>query len=165
MIRPGRHAAGLFVGGTAFSLRRFRNLGTPTSVVERLLMIDTPGKINTVDSARRADFAARLRRALDQKGWSPNDLAVESSKHMFAGRIEVELIKQYLDQKVLPGGHKLNLLSAALGVAPKDLLPNYRASMVISQFDDGAVWLELEAKVSRKAYVAIKKIIDENVDP
>ncbi len=113
--------------------------------------------------AIKADFARRLQKALNDKGWNQSDLAR-------AADIGRDSVSVYLRGKSLPGPKHLTSISKALGVEANDLLPgvedaptarNGLTAMEITQTSAaGRVWLKINRSVSLRQLQAIIGVLD-----
>ncbi|HEX2137071.1 MAG TPA: helix-turn-helix domain-containing protein [Microvirga sp.] len=76
-------------------------------------------------AAAKADFAERLRGAMERKGWSASEVARQVARHLETrdkfGRAH---IWHYLQGRALPRSRYLLALSRALEVEPGELLPD-----------------------------------------
>lgn len=84
-----------------------------------------------VREATRKEFAQRLARHMDAKGWSQSDLARQAALHMGDGEFRRDSVSVYLKAAALPRTAQLNALAAALGVSPDELLPGNRHERAI----------------------------------
>jgi len=113
--------------------------------------------------AVKADFARRLQKALNEKGWNQSDLAR-------AADIGRDSVSVYLRGKSLPGQKHLTSISNALGLSQDDLLPgasdaatvkNELTALDIKQTSAaGRVWLKVNRSVSLGQLAKIIAILD-----
>ena len=76
-------------------------------------------------SPTKAEFAERLRAAIERKGWSPSETARQVSQHLGRhDRFSRAHLWQYLQGKSFPRTRYLRALSRALDVRPEDLVPS-----------------------------------------
>lgn len=75
-------------------------------------------------AAVKADFAERLRAALNRKGWTPSEAVRQVSRFLTNGdKFGRAHMWQYLQGRALPRSRYLLALSRALDVDPGELLP------------------------------------------
>lgn len=83
------------------------------------------GNVTDPQSAAKANFAERLRAALQRKGWSESEAARQVSRHLENGdKFGRAHIWHYLRGRTLPRSRYLLALSRALEVDPSELLPD-----------------------------------------
>ena len=118
---------------------------------------------------RKAEFAQRLARLLDQKGWSQSDLARAASQHLPKGEeFRRDNVHVYLNQSALPRPKQLNAIAKALDVSPNDLLPGVQHaeslpySMQPALDDPGTAWLKVDKKVPMRTALAVLALLDDN---
>jgi hypothetical protein len=74
-------------------------------------------------TAQKADFADRLRTAIERKGWSISDTARQAAGFLDEGeKLGRAHVWHYLQGKALPRARYLEALSRALEVQPMDLV-------------------------------------------
>jgi transcriptional regulator with XRE-family HTH domain len=75
-------------------------------------------------TAQRADFADRLRTAIERKGWSISETARRAADFLDEGeKFGRAHVWHYLQGKAIPRARYLEALSRALEVQPADLIP------------------------------------------
>lgn len=134
-----------------------------------------PKKAGTTPAAPRLvpkplakeEFARRLYAKMQEKGWRQSDLAR-------AADLERNAISIYMRGVSLPSPESLKKLSAALGMTPEELLPNYTESamdrdnpeieMRVSPADPKSAWLRINKLVSVSLAVKIMGMLDD-ADP
>ena len=82
------------------------------------------GERNDILAGVRSEFAARLRAAIERKGWTATEAARRVS-HLLGEKDKFSRahLWQYLNGKSLPRTRYLRALSRALDVRPEDLIP------------------------------------------
>jgi transcriptional regulator with XRE-family HTH domain len=77
------------------------------------------------DNSRKAAFAARLKAAMERKGWDLSETARQTASVLGAGaKFGRAHVWQYLHARVMPRDRQLFALSHALEVRPNDLFPS-----------------------------------------
>lgn len=77
-----------------------------------------------VKAAQKADFADRLKAAIDRKGWSMSETARRAANFLDGGeKFGRAHIWHYVQGRALPRVRYLEALSLALNVRPGDLMP------------------------------------------
>ena len=71
----------------------------------------------------KRELARRLRRAMDDKGWTDADLARAVRKRLPNTKFDRAHVSNYMLGKAVPGALYLNAISKVLGKEPTDLLP------------------------------------------
>jgi transcriptional regulator with XRE-family HTH domain len=75
--------------------------------------------------SRKAAFAARLKAAIERKGWDLSETARKTASVLGAdAKFSRSHVWQYLHAIAMPRGRQLAALSQALEVRPDDLLPS-----------------------------------------
>lgn len=67
-------------------------------------------------------FAKRLQKLMDDKGWNQSVLARRAAIHMPNGKLDRQLIHNYLGGTTVPQHERLEAIAKALGVEPGDLV-------------------------------------------
>src|SRR5215208_2701700 len=84
------------------------------------------GQITPMDvkAAQKADFADRLKTAIDRKGWSMSETARRASNFLNEGeKFGRAHVWHYVQGRALPRFRYLEALSLALNMRPDDLMP------------------------------------------
>jgi transcriptional regulator with XRE-family HTH domain len=77
-----------------------------------------------VKTAQKADFADRLKTAIDRKGWSMSETARRASTFLNEGeKFGRAHVWHYVQGRALPRFRYLEALSLALNMRPDDLMP------------------------------------------
>jgi transcriptional regulator with XRE-family HTH domain len=77
-----------------------------------------------VKATQKADFADRLKAAIDQKGWSMSETARRASSFLNQGeKFGRAHVWHYVQGRALPRFRYLEALSLALDLRPDDLMP------------------------------------------
>lgn len=118
---------------------------------------------------RKADFAKRLARHLEQRGWNQSDLARAAEKFLPKGEtFRRDSVSTYLNQLALPRPKQLNALAKALQVEPGDLLPGVSHteklpySMRPADGEPNMSWLSVDMKVPMRKALAVLSILGED---
>ena len=75
-------------------------------------------------SQMKKDLAARLRRAINDRGWSPSEFARRCEERMPGGvRFGADTVSTYLNAKSLPNDLRLTVMAETLGMKKEDLMP------------------------------------------
>jgi transcriptional regulator with XRE-family HTH domain len=83
------------------------------------------GEAEDRHSASKAEFAERLRVAMERKGWTVADTARQVSRLLGEDdKFGSSHLSHYLSGRAVPRARYLQALSRALDVRPEDLLPN-----------------------------------------
>ena len=97
--------------------------------------------------AVKADFAERLKAAIERKGWSASEAARQVSRFLDPGdKFGRAHLWQYLQGRALPRSRYLLALSRALDLDPRELLPGRAvfvddpARPVVPGVEHGAFW-------------------------
>lgn len=117
----------------------------------------------------KAEFANRLGRLLNEKGWNQSDLARAASLHLPKGEeFRRDNIHVYLNGTAVPRPKQLNAIAAALGVAPEDLLPGVAHSTVdmpvaMRAIPDkpGFAWLSVDKEVTMRTAIAVLAMLED----
>lgn len=101
------------------------------------------------------ELARRLRRAMDEKGWTDSDLARNVKTLLPNSKFDRSHVSTYMRGKAVPGSRYLNAMARALGKEPAELLPKRlgRAESAASPIDvrdigGGKVWLRINQQTS-----------------
>jgi transcriptional regulator with XRE-family HTH domain len=79
---------------------------------------------DTSKEVAKAEFARRLNRLMNKKGWNQSVLAREAAKHAPAGiSMTRDKVSNYIRGKNIPSPAHLALLCSALECEPEDLVP------------------------------------------
>jgi transcriptional regulator with XRE-family HTH domain len=98
-------------------------------------------------SASKAEFAERLRLAMERKGWTVADTARQVSRLLGEqDKFGSSHLSHYLSGRAVPRARYLQALSRALDVRPEDLLPGR-----MPQGDDASHRAGLETPLSGRA--------------
>lgn len=123
---------------------------------------------NAPAEAVKIDFAKRLERAMNRKGWNQSELGRQAHMHSVKGnRVGRDDISNYVRAKNLPSPLKLEALAKALGVETTDLLPtrgvpsasDRAPAMDVRDMGDGNVWLRINQAVDRQTGLKIMNIL------
>jgi transcriptional regulator with XRE-family HTH domain len=132
--------------------------------------------------AFKAGFAKRLRRALDEKGWTAVQAAREAQRLVPDRTIKSAHLSHWLNGRVIPSPVYLQALSHALEVSPEELLgeesskgaraastngdarptplPAHRSSGLVEVKDqDGNAWIEIRQEVPWPLALEILKLL------
>ena len=106
------------------------------------------------DAVRR-EFARRLQRAMDEKGWNQVELATRASQFMPEGKsIGRDSMSYYIAAKSFPTSARLHALAKALGMKPEDLRPSRGVKQAgspaveVRETEDGNAWLRVNQQVN-----------------
>ena len=98
-------------------------------------------------SASKAEFAERLRLAMERKGWTVADTARQVSRLLGEqDKFGSSHLSHYLSGRAVPRARYLQALSRALDVRPEDLLPAR-----LPQGDEASHRASLETPLSTRA--------------
>jgi transcriptional regulator with XRE-family HTH domain len=119
---------------------------------------------------QKAEFARRLERLMNDKGWNQSDVARAASQHLPKGEdFRRDSVHTYLNQLAIPRPKQLNALAKAFGVTPDDLLPGVRHagetmpySMQPVMGEAGKAWLRVDMKVSMRTALAVLAMLDDS---
>ncbi len=75
-----------------------------------------------MDDVISKGFAKRLQELMDRKGWNQSVLARRAAIHMPDGKLDRQLIHNYLKGATIPQHDRLEAIAAALGVDVQDLV-------------------------------------------
>lgn len=124
----------------------------------------------TTDHDRlKAEFAARLSRLMDEKGWNQSDMARAASRYLPNGEeFRRDNIHVYLAKTALPRQKQLVAIAKALGVPPGDLLPSAVGgakqvpfSMQSIPDEPSHAWLRVDMKLTMRKALAVLAILEE----
>jgi hypothetical protein len=114
----------------------------------------------------KAEFAARLARHLEQRGWNQSDLARAAQMHLPKGEtFRRDNVHVYLNKLALPRPKHLTAIAKALNVKPEDLLPSVRHaeklpySMRPVADDPKSSWLQVDMKVGMSTALAVLQLL------
>lgn len=110
--------------------------------------------------AAKIEFANRLRRAMDDKGWTQAELGRRAG-------IPRDSVSVYIAGKSLPGPARLKKLAQALGKSSEDLLPTRGVrsagdrlpALDARDLGDDHVWLRVNQRVAWPAALKIMGIL------
>lgn len=119
---------------------------------------------------QKAEFARRLERHMNDKGWTQAELARAASQYIPKGEeFRRDNVSVYLNKLALPRPKQLNAIAKALGVTPDDLLPGVRHagqampySMHPVAEEAGMAWLQVDMKVKMRTALAVLAMLDGN---
>lgn len=122
----------------------------------------------TARQALRKEFAQRLARHMDAKGWSQSDLARNAARHMEDGEFRRDNVSVYLKGAALPRPKQLNALSAALGISPDELMPGGRLereilpiSMRTLKDNPQRAYLHVDMEVTTRIALSVMALLQE----
>lgn len=124
-------------------------------------------------TTRSKEFARRLGRAMLAKGWNQSDLARAAEAHLPAGKkFGRHLVSTYVTGQNLPTALNLTALAKALGVDPRDLVPDYEAQWVgeevppvdIKALSGGRARLKVDMEVDFAVAVQIAAMLVKKAD-
>jgi len=120
-------------------------------------------------SAVLMEFARRLQKGMNAKGWNQSELCRRASELMppDGGTVDRALVSKYINSKALPGPVRLEAIAKALDMAPDELLPTRgitAASEKTPELDvrdvgDGRVWLRVNQAVDWAKALKIMAIL------
>lgn len=130
--------------------------GTPTDLSEQ-----APA------DAVALEFASRLQKQLDRKGWTQSDLAREATKFMEKGEVTRDSVSKYINARFLPGNAKMHAIAKAFGVEVEDLRPatgitgtsEKHAAMGVRDLGDGKAWLRINQPVPWLTAIKILELL------
>lgn len=116
---------------------------------------DNRGTPGAPPSAVRLEFARRLQRALNEKGWTQAELARRMAPLLKESRIGRDNISKYVRGKVLPLPPALEAMAKVLQVDGRELLPTRgtsataeeHAPLDVRDIGEGRVWLRVNQAV------------------
>jgi transcriptional regulator with XRE-family HTH domain len=121
--------------------------------------------------AVKTDFANRLQKAIADKGWNQSDLARRASAYLPRGKsLGRDMVSHYVRAVALPRQAQIVAMAKALGVSPRDLLPNAPAAadkvpaLDVKQLADGNVWLRINQAVDWPRALRILQILNPEGD-
>lgn len=131
-------------------------LGSPTDIPE-----NAPREVVGVE------FARRLQKAMDEKGWNQSELARAATTQMVNGRITRDQVSKWINGHSLPGSARLDAVAKAVGMTKDDLLPTRGISpaqgkmppMDLRDLGDGQVWLRINQAVSWETSIKIMELL------
>lgn len=115
----------------------------------------------------KAEFAGRLKRLMEDKGWNQSDLARAASKYLPKGEeFRRDSISCYLNRLQIPRAQHLNAVAKAFGVEARDLLPEptmakdmpYSMRPVLD--DPSQSWLQVDMKVPMSTALAVLALLN-----
>jgi transcriptional regulator with XRE-family HTH domain len=98
----------------------------------------------------RTEFAAKLRRLINDKGWSPSEFSRRVKDNMPGDSdFRPDTVSTYLNAKSMPTDLRLEAMARTLGVKKEDLLPHKgllvhrdnASPFQIKQLEDGQTWV------------------------
>jgi transcriptional regulator with XRE-family HTH domain len=141
----------------------------------RLPVYNAEPESDIFDGSPRAnvkhEFAARLQRALNQKGWSPAEFVRRVRERIPASiRFEADTVSAYLRAKSLPTDVRLSAMADVLGISKMDLLPtrgrvfhrDQAISAQIKMLGDGTAWVYLNPHMPVGKAKRIMDILSED---
>lgn len=129
----------------------------------------SPSKLSPRDVIR-AEFAQRLAKEMDKRGWTQSDMARAAQKFLPTGEtFRRDAIHVYLNKSALPRPRQLNAIAKALGLQPEDLLPGVRTasetlplSMRTLPDKPGKAWLHVDMECSLATAAAIISMLERD---
>jgi transcriptional regulator with XRE-family HTH domain len=110
----------------------------------------------------KAGFAKRLRRALDEKGWTAVQAAREAQRLVPDRTIKSAHLSHWLNGRVIPSPVYLKALSSALEVSPEELLGEENSKAAPSGSTNGAAQQTPPPARSSSGSVEVKDLYDGN---
>jgi transcriptional regulator with XRE-family HTH domain len=126
----------------------------------------------------KAGFAKRLRRALDEKGWTAVQAAREAQRLVPDRTIKSAHLSHWLNGRVIPSPVYLQALSSALEVSPEELLGEENSKgaqaastngdarhsfspglVEVKDLYDGNAWIEIRQEVPWPLALEILKLL------
>ena len=144
---------------------------------------ETTSPVARAPAEARTLFAARLRAAIERRGWSLSETARQASRFVTEGRMSRAHVWHYARGKAVPRPRYLFALSQALGVRPDHLFPpgmllpptpdrtsapdGLPPAVAIRLQDkgDGTVLLEFRQHLPWETAMRILRIAKEHPDP
>ena len=130
----------------------------------------------TANQRIRDEFARRLQSAMIEKGWNQTEMARNTALHMPKGqRMERDTISTYIRGKALPTAVKMKAICTALGVDPKDLVPERSLAPGLQDVQeiptkgcrdigDGNAWLTINQAVPFKVALQILSMLEAEIE-
>lgn len=123
--------------------------------------------------AVKVEFANRLQRAYEARGWNQSELARQATKFMPEGQtFNRDAVSTYVRAYCLPSPAKLHALARALHMEPEDLLPTRGIPSAsdesppfdMRQLQDGRVWLRVNQAVDWDVALEVMKLLKSRGD-
>lgn len=119
--------------------------------------------------AIRMEFARRLQRALNERGWTQSELARHVAPLLKNRRLGRDNISKYVRGKVLPLPVALDAICKVLELQTSDLLPVRHAPIGstehppinVRMVEGGMGWLQVNMALPFDTIVEIQKLINE----
>ena len=123
------------------------------------------------DNSRKAAFAARLKAAMERKGWDLSETARQTASVLGAdAKFSRTHVWHYLHARAMPRGRQLAALSQALEVRPDDLLQSGLPSEVggtsstptgfrAEDQGDGTAILEVSQRVPWQTALEVMRVL------
>jgi transcriptional regulator with XRE-family HTH domain len=114
----------------------------------------------------KAEFAKRLQRHLDDRGWNQSDLARAASAYLPKGQeFRRDNISVYLKKLALPRPKQLQAIAKALRVEAEDLIPGieHDGGLPYSMRNSdtpGKAWLHVDMKVPMRVALQVLSLLD-----
>jgi len=125
----------------------------------------------------KQQFANRLYRLMQSKGWSQSELARQAT-NAASGDTTVtrDNVSTYIRASSLPGPQKTEALAAAFGINPDELLPNYAEGAIDEDLHPtfeikavnsapGVAWVRVNRMVTMETATKIANLLSEDTAP
>lgn len=117
--------------------------------------------------AARTEFARRLQKALNEKGWNQAELARRVHQKMPNAKTGRDSISKYIRGMVLPSPRALDAMASVLGKKPDELMPTRGVPSAgaenppfeMRDIGDNMYWLKINQGVDRKIALQIMQLL------